>query len=83
MDFFGAEAELKIIRDCTAKKPNILIVIYGRRRIDKTRLITECFKNDNLTVLLRPSDFPSGQDLHGQLRCHGGSQNFTPWLNSL
>ena len=49
MKFIGRKYEFKLLKEHLANKTNgSLIAIYGRRRIGKTRLIFEFFKNHNI-----------------------------------
>ena len=45
MDFLGRSQEIELLRDWTRKTDGaFLSVIYGRRRIGKSRLVEEAFK---------------------------------------
>jgi len=43
MKFLGREHEIRCLRDCHNGRNAALSVIYGRRRIGKTRLVEEAF----------------------------------------
>src|SRR5258708_4929725 len=45
-EFIGRETELKSLKDLLKRKIAALVVIKGRRRIGKTRLIEEFAKNE-------------------------------------
>ena len=47
MEFIGRENELELLRDWN-KKSSKLTVIYGRRRVGKTRLVEEYTKNETI-----------------------------------
>ena len=44
-DFFGREYELKLLNSLLAKKSASLVIVKGRRRIGKSRLVEEFAKD--------------------------------------
>ena len=51
MKFIGRENELELLRDWN-RKSSKLTVIYGRRRVGKTRLVEEYTKNEKIFKFL-------------------------------
>jgi len=57
MKFIDREEEMRLLRNAVGKNP--LIFVYGRRRVGKTRLILETFKDMNLLYILCREEEPS------------------------
>lgn len=54
-DFIDRENELELINQLTTKETPSLLLLYGRRRIGKTRLIQEIIENKNGTYFYTPN----------------------------
>ncbi len=48
MDFIGRQPEIEQLREVWQEKESHLSVVYGRRRVGKTRLVEEAFKNRSI-----------------------------------
>ncbi|MFH1653315.1 MAG: ATP-binding protein [Pseudomonadota bacterium] len=83
--FIGREYELRLMREEYEKPNSSLVVVYGRRRVGKTRLITEFYKDKNIwkfdgienenkptqikRILEQLSSF-SGNNIYATIRCN-------------
>ncbi len=56
MDFVGREMELNVLDDLYLRKGAQFLILYGRRRIGKTRLVTHWLKQ--LEASMAPSGTP-------------------------
>lgn len=55
MQFLGRERELKLVRtELDSQRPS-LIIVFGRRRIGKSRLLREAAKNRPESTFKRPA----------------------------
>ncbi|MDF1534718.1 MAG: ATP-binding protein, partial [Methanosarcinaceae archaeon] len=48
MKFYDRKDEAKKLKTLTSLDKSTMIVIYGRRRVGKTRLVQHVFKDDSL-----------------------------------
>lgn len=81
--FVGREDELQSLRELLNKKSASLIVIKGRRRIGKTRLIEEFAKDKNFLrfIGLAPVDGVTAQDQRNEFSRLLSEQTGLPELN--
>jgi uncharacterized protein len=63
MTFIGRNKELELLREQNWHDQAILIAIYGRRRVGKSRLVEEAYKGKNLIIF----DGLEGQNRRSQL----------------
>lgn len=64
--FVGRQNELENLKNLTKKKTSSLVVVYGRRRIGKSRLIEEFSKKNKKFRFLRFSGIPPKQKTTAQ-----------------
>jgi uncharacterized protein len=85
--FVGRQNELNLLRDLKGKATSSLVVVYGRRRIGKSRLIEEFAKGANFYVFtgLHPEIDTTAQDqrthFHEQYldQCSDKPEKFRNW----
>ena len=82
MKFYNREKELELLKKTYARTGSDLIVISGRRRVGKSRLIVEFAKDKkNISLLIVPKEERQvAKDLEEEIRSKMG---YSPAFNSL
>jgi AAA+ ATPase superfamily predicted ATPase len=82
--FIGRHAELQALKDLLGKKTASLVVIKGRRRIGKTRLIEEFAKGKNFIrfVGLAPTEGITAQSQRDEFSLHLSQQTSLPEIKT-
>jgi hypothetical protein len=78
MALVGREAEQQVLSDALASKEAELIAIYGRRRVGKTYLVREFFKDKVVYELTGSHGAPVREQLQNHARALGIAARLTP-----
>ena len=84
INFIGREAELQSLRDLLKKKMASMVVIKGRRRIGKTRLIEEFARDERFLrfVGLAPTEDTTAQDQRNEFSRLMSEQTHLPMIQT-